>query len=64
MEKSAWGGWIRIVFRKENNTLMSVNSKLYFVRKYNFPDESIKDVSASEIVAMFDIGAFGYDKWE
>jgi hypothetical protein len=43
---------------------MSVNSKLYFVRKYNFPDESIKDVSASEIVALFDIGAFVYDKWE
>ncbi len=41
---------------------MSVNYKLYFVRKYDFADDSFEDVLASEIVAMFDIGVFGYDK--
>ncbi|SEA00303.1 hypothetical protein SAMN05216349_103180 [Oribacterium sp. KHPX15] len=43
---------------------MSVNCKLYFVREYDFPDESIEGVSASGIVAMYDIGAFGYDVYQ
>ena len=43
---------------------MSVNFKLYFVTKYNFPDTDYPELSAAQIVAMFDMGTFGYDKWQ